>query len=56
MESCFVEPIEVCKKTTIAPRPELGLGRILNQCCSSRRDLSNAMSHSSRRRREEVDS
>ncbi len=40
----------------IAPRPKLGLGRVLNQSCSSRRDLSNAVLHSLRRRREEVDS
>jgi hypothetical protein len=37
--------------TFIAPRPKLGLGRSLNQSCSS-----NAMSHSLRQRREEVDS
>jgi len=36
--------------------PELGLGWALNQSCSSCRELSNAMSHSLRRRREEVDS
>ncbi len=42
--------------TLIAPRPELGSGRSLNQSCSSRRDLSNAVSHSLRRRWEEVDS
>jgi len=42
--------------TAISPRLELGLGRGLNQSCSSRRELSNAMSHSLRRRREEVDS
>jgi len=42
--------------TAIAPRPELGSGRVLNQCCSSRRKLSNTVLHSSRRRREEVDS
>ncbi len=35
---------------------ELGSGRVLNQSCSSRRELSNAMSHSSRRRQEKVDS
>jgi len=39
-----------------APRPELRSGQVLNQSCSSRRELSNAMSQSSRRRREEVDS
>jgi hypothetical protein len=42
--------------TAIAPRPEFGLGQALNQSCSSRRELSNAMSHSLRRRQKEVDS
>jgi len=42
--------------TATAPRPELGSGRALNQSCSSRRELSNAVSHSLRQRREEVDS
>jgi len=42
--------------TAISPHPELGSGRVLNQCCSSRRELSNAVSHYSRRRWEEVDS
>jgi len=42
--------------TATAPRPELRSGRVVNQSCSSRRDLSNALSHSSRRRRKEVDS
>jgi hypothetical protein len=42
--------------TPITPRPKLGLGRVLNQSCTSRRELSNAMSHLSRRQREEVDS
>jgi len=42
--------------TAIAPRPKLRSGRILNQSCSSRRELSNAVSHSSRRRWKEVDS
>ncbi len=42
--------------TVIDPRPELGLGRGLNQSCSSRPELSNVVSHSLRRRREEVDS
>ncbi len=42
--------------TATAPRPELGSGRALNQSCSSRRELSNSMLHSLRRRREEVDS
>jgi hypothetical protein len=41
---------------TITPRPELGLGRVLNQSCSSCQELSNAVLHSSRQRREEVDS
>jgi hypothetical protein len=40
----------------ITPRPELWSERVLNQSCSSRRELSNAVSQSSRRRREEVDS
>jgi len=40
----------------IAPRPELGSGRALNQSCSSRRELFNAMLHSLRRHWEEVDS
>jgi hypothetical protein len=42
--------------TAIAPRPELGSGRGLNQSCSSHRELSNVVSHSLRQRREEVDS
>jgi hypothetical protein len=42
--------------TAIAPRPKLGSGQVLNQSCSSRRELSNAMLHSSRRRHKEVDS
>ncbi len=37
-------------------RPDLGLGRVLNQSCSSCQKLSNVMSHSLRRRWEEVDS
>ncbi len=41
---------------TITSRPELGSGRGLNQSCSSRQELSNAVSHSRCRRREEVDS
>ncbi len=41
---------------SIAPRPNLGLGRGLNQSCSPRRDLSNAMSHFRNARRERVDS
>ncbi len=40
----------------ITPRPKLGLGRVLNQSCSSRQELSNAVSHSTRPCREEVDS
>jgi hypothetical protein len=42
--------------TTTAPRPELGSGQVLNQSCSSHRELSNVVSHSSGRRREKVDS
>jgi hypothetical protein len=42
--------------TFITSRPKLGSGWGLNQSCSSRRDLFNAMSHSCWRRREEVDS
>jgi hypothetical protein len=34
--------------TATAPRPELGSGRVLNQSCSSRQELSNAMLHSLR--------
>jgi len=40
----------------IAPCPELRLGRALNQSYSSHREHFNAMSHSLRRRPEEVDS
>ncbi len=40
----------------ITSRPELGLGQALNQTCSSHRELSNAVSHSCCRRRQEVDS
>jgi len=42
--------------TAIAPRLKLGSGQVLNQSCSSRQELFNAVSHSSRQRREEVDS
>jgi hypothetical protein len=42
--------------TATTPRPELGSRRVPNQSFSSRQELSNAMSHSLRRRREEVDS
>jgi hypothetical protein len=42
--------------TVVAPRPKLELGQALNQSCSSRQELSKAMLHSLRRRREEVDS
>jgi len=42
--------------TLITPRPKLRLKRGLNQSCSSLRELSNAMSHSFSRCREEVDS
>jgi hypothetical protein len=40
----------------IAPRPDLRSGRGLNQSCSPRKELSNAMSHSRSARREQVDS
>jgi hypothetical protein len=40
----------------IAPRPDLGSGRGLNQSCSPQRELSNAVSHSRSARREQVDS
>ncbi len=40
----------------ISPHPKLRSGQGLNQSCSSHRELSNTMSHSLRRRREEVDS
>ncbi len=40
----------------ITSHPKLGSGRGLNQSCSSRRELSNAMSHSCCKRWEEVDS
>jgi len=42
--------------TLIVPHPELGSRRALNQSCSSRWELSNVVSHSLRRRWEEVDS
>jgi len=42
--------------TLIAPRPELGSRRGLNQSCSSCQELSKVMSHSLRRHREKVDS
>ncbi len=42
--------------TAISLRSELGLERVLNQSYSSRRELFNAMSHSFRRRQEEVNS
>jgi len=42
--------------TATAPRPKLGSGRVLNQSCSSCRELFNVVSHSSRQRREEVES
>ncbi len=42
--------------TVIAPRLKLRSGQGLNQSCSSRQELSNAVSHSLRRRREEVNS
>jgi hypothetical protein len=40
----------------IAPRPNLGSGRGLNQSCSPQRELFNAMSHFWSARREQVDS
>ncbi len=40
----------------VAPRPDLRSGRGLNQSCSPRRELSNAMSHYWSARREQVDS
>jgi hypothetical protein len=42
--------------TTITSRPDLWSGRGLNQSCSPRRELFNAMSHSRNARRERVDS
>ncbi len=42
--------------TVIASSPDLRSGQGLNQCCSSRRELSNAVSHSPTARRERVDS
>jgi hypothetical protein len=42
--------------TAITPRPNLGLQRGLNQSCSPRRELSNAVSHSQSARWEQVDS
>jgi hypothetical protein len=39
----------------ISPRPDLGSGRGLNQSCSPRRELFNAMSHSRSARWERVD-
>ncbi len=41
---------------TITSRPELRSGQGFNQSCSSRRELSNAVSQSRCRRQEEVDS
>ncbi len=40
----------------ITSRPKLGSGRGLNQSCSFRQELFNAMSHSCCKRRDEVDS
>jgi hypothetical protein len=40
----------------IAPRPDLGSGRGLNQSCSPQKELFNAMSHSQNAHREQVDS
>ncbi len=42
--------------TAIAPRPELGSGRALNQSYRSHQEFSNVVSHSLRRRPEKVDS
>jgi hypothetical protein len=42
--------------TAITPRPDLGWRRGLNQSCSPRRELFNAVSHSRSARREQVDS
>ncbi len=42
--------------TTITPRPDLRSGLGLNQSCSPRRELSNAVSHSRSACREQVDS
>jgi hypothetical protein len=42
--------------TAIAPHLKLGFGQVLNQCCSSRRELSNSVSPSQFGRRKEVDS
>jgi hypothetical protein len=42
--------------TATTPRPKLGSGRVLNQSCSSHRELFNAMSHTRIGCQEEVDS
>jgi len=42
--------------TAIAPRPKLRSGRVLNQSCSSRREIFNAVSHSQFGLQKEVDS
>jgi len=42
--------------TLITPRPELGLGRSLNQSCSSHRELFNSVSHFTYTHRIRVDS
>jgi hypothetical protein len=42
--------------TAITPRPNFGSRRDLNQSCSPRRELSNAVLHSRSARREQVDS
>jgi hypothetical protein len=42
--------------TVIASRPDLRSGQGLNQCCSYRQELSNAISHSPSARQERVDS
>jgi hypothetical protein len=41
--------------TAITPRPNFGSQRGLNQSCSPRRELSNAVSYSRSARREQVD-
>jgi hypothetical protein len=42
--------------TALTPRPDLGSRQGLNQSCSPRRELSNAVSHSRSARRKQVDS
>jgi hypothetical protein len=52
----FVGTPEMESRTAITPDCGVGSRRGLNQSCSPRRDLSNAMSHSLIRNREKVDS